>query len=307
MSEKTYTLTPIKSKLDLSIKKIIPSSGALKEENIIGFDIGKWPSYHIFALAPTNSGKTTALMSFIKKIIDKNTIIHVFCHTVNSDPAWLDFQTFMKKGKQSPDTMASERLVIYNNVREDLPALLDNFRAEAARIKAEKEAEENEDAQRVKPRGAIDSNSINIVGASFEDDKVKIRVKKIKPKKDSLRVAAKHIIIFDDISREIKDNIYYQELLKESRHFGARVITSSQNGLDLDPASRQQLKILMLFGGIPQTKLKQLHSSMNILPDLSYEEFVEVYKTCTSKKYDFMTLYIPEQEVRCCFDQKITF
>jgi hypothetical protein len=300
----------IKSNIDLTVKKIKNATQSVKEEDILGFEIAKYPNYHIFAVAPTASGKTTALLSLVKKIMDKDTRIHLFCHTVNSDKNWLWFQDYMKK--------KNRELNIYDDMASDLPLLIETFKEEAKELQDKKEEleqleteleekkklEKEEKQQGMKVDMSKPIDLFKVVETKEDDDEIKIRIKVLKnelreTKKE--KVANKHIIIFDDISREIAKNEYFTELLKESRHFGARVIISSQNGLDISPSGRMQLKILMLFGNIPKTKLQQIYNSIDM--GMTFDEFEEYYKEATKNKYEFLTMYLPEQEYRCCFDK----
>lgn len=292
----------IPSAIDLKVKKI-NNANALKEEDILGFDIGKYPNYHLFAVAPTYSGKTTALLTFIRKIMNKDTIVHLFCHSVNSDANWLWFQDYMKKKKRI--------LNIYEDLSVDLPMLIEAFKNEAKELKLKKDELEQLTSNKKGESSEVVSVDISrpvdlftIVGSSEDDKEIKVRIKMLKEelKTDNKKIANKHIIIFDDISREIAKNEYYTELLKEGRHFGARILTSSQNGLDIAPSCRMQIKILLLFGNIPKTKLQQVYNSIPTI-DLTFDEFLKYYKEATKNRYEFLTMYIPEQEYRCCFDK----
>lgn len=303
----------IKSDIDLTVKKI-KNANFLKDEDILGFDIAKHLNYHIFSVAPTASGKTTAILSLIRKIMDKDTRVHLFCHTVHSDKSWLWFQDYMKK--------KNRELNIYEDMSSDLPLLIETFKDEARELKEKKEEletleaelEEKKALEKEEKKGLtrIDRSKpvdlFKIVETKEDDDEIKIKIKMLKselkeetPSDKKKKVANKHIIIFDDISREIVKNDYFTELLKESRHYGARVIISSQNGLDLVPSARMQIKILLLFGNIPKTKLMQIHNSIDM--GMTFDEFHEYYKEATKNKYEFLTMYLPEQEYRCCFDK----
>jgi hypothetical protein len=83
------------------------------------------------------------------------------------------------------------------------------------------------------------------------------------------------LIICDDVSGELRDP-KFAVLVKNSRHYRARIILSSQYVTDVLPGIRSQIDFLFLFRGIPLDKLKVMHLMAKI--EVTFEEFTELYR-----------------------------
>jgi hypothetical protein len=98
-----------------------------------------------------------------------------------------------------------------------------------------------------------------------------------KPKKSKYSYP-KIIIIFDDISDELR-NSDYNTLLKQARHYEIKTITSSQYLKDLLPSSRLQIRGWILFMNLSDRQLEELHRCLALR--LPFEVFLELYKHAT--------------------------
>src|SRR3954464_2715806 len=76
--------------------------------------------------------------------------------------------------------------------------------------------------------------------------------------KKSKHQAPEYIIVFDDLSSELKSPSLLS-LLKWNRHYKSKLIISSQWLHDLLPESRKQLDLFLIFKGFPKEKLALIH------------------------------------------------
>ncbi|HVW99981.1 MAG TPA: hypothetical protein VHA52_06075, partial [Candidatus Babeliaceae bacterium] len=101
-----------------------------------------------------------------------------------------------------------------------------------------------------------------------------------KPKKAKKEkyLSPKYVIVFDDMSNELKSPSVVK-LLKESRHFLCKVVIGSQYLHDLRPESTKQIDYWLIFKGQPKAKLEVIHTQAEI--PIPFESFWEVYKLAT--------------------------
>lgn len=118
---------------------------------------------------------------------------------------------------------------------------------------------------------------------------------------------AQHIIIFDDISAELRhDNYWIPALLKQNRHIKSKIIISSQYITDIIPSARLQIDYCLVFGGLSNRNLMDLFNSLNIwLPEL--KDFIELYRQVTKRKYNFLYIDNVEQVFRENFNTLIEY
>ena len=115
-------------------------------------------------------------------------------------------------------------------------------------------------------------------------------------------IAPEYIIIIDDLGAETR-NKYITQLLKTNRHYKSKVILSSQNLEDLQPAAIRNLDYILLFGGIPLDKIEKIREQL--LLDIDTEKLIEIYKLITSKKYNFLYIDIRNELLRENFNKLI--
>lgn len=98
---------------------------------------------------------------------------------------------------------------------------------------------------------------------------------------------AEHIIIFDDLSLELKTANIIPVLMKENRHLKSKIIISSQYITDIIPAARSQVDYCLTFYGLSNRNLYDLYNSLNIwIPE--YDTFKELYLAVTKPAYNFL-------------------
>ena len=126
-----------------------------------------------------------------------------------------------------------------------------------------------------------------------EDDKKKVRKSKY--------LAPEYMIIFDDLSSELKSRSLLS-LLKFNRHFKAKLIISTQWVHDLLPESRKQLDLFLIFKGFPEIKLKEIYKDCD--SSIPFETFLQIYHKATQKPYSFLYIDSRSDLFRRNFDSK---
>jgi hypothetical protein len=111
-----------------------------------------------------------------------------------------------------------------------------------------------------------------------------------------------YVFILDDMSKELR-NKQISRLLKSNRHAKAWVFLLSQFLTDMNNDARKQLNYILLFGGLPEEKLKTIHEELDLAMD--FDKFYCLYKEATSVKYNFLYVDIDNERFRINMDQEI--
>lgn len=215
---------------------------------------------NIYMVAPTNSGKTTAIFKLLKDMASrKKTEIIVFASTLYNDDNWLFMQKyFSKKGYNFTGYTA-----IKDNGVDELVELIKDLKEQAIERAKENEEPENKNEE-----------AMNALRKAYNMI-VEPKEKKKKDKKD----APDYILVFDDVSDEIRSKVI-DALLKRSRHFHIKTITSTQYPKDISPASRKQIWLWMLFSGMTEEQLENIYKLINLR--MPYELFTKLYYDATT-------------------------
>ena len=124
---------------------------------------------------------------------------------------------------------------------------------------------------------------------------------KEKKTKKSKYLAPEYMIIFDDLSSELKSRSLLS-LLKFNRHFKAKLIISSQWLHDLLPESRKQLDLFMIFKGFPDAKLSEIYKDCD--SGIPFETFCKIYKKATKRPFSFMYINTRSDSYRKNFSEQ---
>ena len=113
------------------------------------------------------------------------------------------------------------------------------------------------------------------------DNEIRIKIRNNKPKK----ICCKYLLIFDDISSQLRNNPLLTKLLKMGRHFKCTVIISSQYIHDLEPQALENVDYYLLLKGHRGEKIKKVYEYSD--PVITFENFLKLYKTATQEPYNF--------------------
>jgi len=234
---------------------------------------------NIFIVARKRSGKTNLIYNIIKKTTDKDTEIHIFCSTCLKDRAWIEIIKYLEK----------KGYVIYTHTSiygEDGENLVQQFMDENNKEDSEEDEEIIENnCSYIKIQNDIEEE---------EEDLPKKRKKKY--------ISPEHLLIFDDISTELKDR-RLNALYKQNRHYRSKIITSTQNLNDILPESRKQQDVWVLMKGLNKEKLDVIYRDADI--STSYPLFKTVYDYATNNPYSFLYINTRDDTFRKNFDEMI--
>lgn len=269
---------------------------------IKGYDICEELYANIFLCARKKSGKTSALFKILKECASRKTIIIVFCSTCYKDKNWIQIRKYFEKKKMDIQVFTS----IYEGGEDQLSNLVEDLKREAKEEeeKEEQPKEEINDIDRcddiLSRLETMYSYATGKASRPYEEEEEE---KKKKPKKSKYQ-APEYIIVFDDLSSELKSSSLLG-LLKWNRHYKSKVIISSQWLHDLLPESRKQIDLFLIFKGFPENKLAEIYKDCD--SSVPFETFYKIYKKSTKKPHSFMYIFTPSDEFRCNFDKQFIF
>ena len=255
-----------------------------KPEEIKGYNIIPEIYANIYICGRKNSGKTNVLFTIMKQCTNKKTIIIIYCSTHHSDYNWIEIKKWLKKKKQPHHFYDS---ILDDNNESNVQALIDKITADHV---TQQEQDENKNKS---------YNHSQLELSMF--DKEKITHKKEKKEK---KAAPDYLIIFDDISKELRNKKEVETLLKQNRHYRSKTIISSQYPYDIVPSARQQIDFWCIFGGFNEEKIKKVFPELDIF-NLDFEKFYMIYKMVTSEPHHFFYVNRVQNELRKDFNQKI--
>ncbi len=267
---------------------------------IKGYDICQEVYSNVFCVARKKSGKTSSVFKIMRECCGRKTIIIVFCSTVYKDKNWIQIRKYFEKKGMDIRVYTS----IFEDGEDQLANLIEDLKQDA------KEEEENEKSGGKETELPEVDRSDDILqqltnmhlrasgrGAEVEEPKDE----KKKKSKKSKYLSPEYMIIFDDLSSELKSRSLLS-LLKFNRHFKAKLIISSQWLHDLLPESRKQIDMWLVFRGFPDKKLAEIYKDCDCA--VPFETFVQIYKKATKKPHSFMYIDTRADEFRRNFDSK---
>lgn len=253
---------------------------------------------NIFLVAPTNSGKTTAMFKLMKECIGKKTTIVAFVSTLFNDENWLAIREyFEKKGIE----FIAHTSIVENGVNH-LEELVEELKNQAIEREEEKERkgtkEDSEPVDLIK----LMQQTNGVIKYIEEGEETEVKKKKKKSKYQE----PEYVVVFDDLASEIKSN-YFSTLLKSARHFHIKTITSSQYLKDMQASARAQIRLLLVFAGQSKEKLMEIHQFMELR--MPFDLFYFLYKRATTptKKSGlrpFFYIYPKKDDYRISFNTR---
>lgn len=252
----------------------------LDKKDILGSELFDEIYSNIYLCAKKKSGKTSVIYNIIKRCVDKNSAVFVFCSTYTKDNNW-------KAIKQYLDGKGIE-IGFFNSIKSD-DGKNNNLKNLIERLQLEEES--SSDSEDIEEEEKI---------LNFNEHQISVKIRKRKPKK----ISQKYLIIFDDISSELKDpNISH--LLKTNRHYKSKVIISSQWLNDIPPMCRRQIDVYLIFSGINDDKIQELFINADL--NIEFPKFVDLYKISTKQKYSFFYVDSSNCKYRINFSQEFIF
>ncbi|EGG14410.1 hypothetical protein DFA_12182 [Cavenderia fasciculata] len=171
-------------------------------KNVKGSELFNQLNANILVCAPKNSGKTVVIKKIIDECTNKQTNVLIFCATVHNDHSWLEIQKDLDK--------RGITFMAFTSIYDDKANVLEAF-IQSLQVKP------NENS-----KSLILTN--NIVAEKSSSKK---------------EVAPDYLIIFDDLSNELKDPSI-TKLMKIQRHFSTKIIISTQSWKDTSSHIRKE-------------------------------------------------------------------
>ncbi len=257
---------------------------------------------NVFLCAKKKSGKTSAIFTIMKKCCDKRTKIVIYCSTIYKDENWIqivkyfedrgnDVQCFTSINEDGEDQLA--------NLIDDLGESPEKEKATESQPYIQQKADPSDDIfeklniMHTKSKGQVSAKENYEIMEQEKQPEKKERKSKFK--------CQDYMIIFDDLSSELKSRSLLS-LLKKNRHYRAKLIISSQWLHDLLPQSRRQIDVFMVFAGFSEPKIKEVYKDCDT--KIPFDVFYKCYKEATDKEYSFMYIDSRSDTLRCCFDKE---
>ena len=269
---------------------------------IKGKDIVEEVYANIALIAKKNSGKTSALFKIMKECSVRKTILVIFCSTAYKDKNWIQIRKYFEKKGMDVRVYTS----IFEDGEDQLSNLIEDLKQDAKDEEARKKGGSKKEDEEVPDIDKCDdilerltNMHLRSIGRGAEveeepeDDKKKVRKSKY--------LAPEYMIIFDDLSSELKSRSLLS-LLKFNRHFKAKLIISTQWVHDLLPESRKQLDLFLIFKGFPDPKLNEIYKDSD--SGVPFDTFVKLYKKATEKPHSFLYIDTRSDLFRRNFDSK---
>ncbi len=255
---------------------------------------------NIFEVASTNSGKTTVTFYLLQHLIGTHTTVICFVSTFYNDPNWLAIKDWCEK--------KNINLIVHSSIKEDGVNYVDEILSEL-----KKEAEERDkEKESKKPNAQPDLEQILInlkFGEGYVQDNKTQEQKdeeeeKKHPKRREKRRTPDYLMIFDDLSEELRFK-EYAKLLKKSRHYHIKTITSSQYIMDMAKSARKQIRIWLLFAGFSEEQLEDIYKTLQI--KISFQALLKMYQTAVVPDdlhpKPFLYINCVTNDYRKCFDK----
>lgn len=260
------------------IKKVPVDKEDDDKRPILGAEMFPEIYANVFLCAKKKSGKSTVIYNILKACTGKHTKVIAFVGTLHKDRTYRKLQ---KKCEKSGIYFEGHTSLKENGV-DLLEQLIDQLSEEYPQ----------EGKGKDKPK-----NPIILCDDSDEDEDEEESKRKCKYR------APDYIFILDDLSRELKTPML-EAFLKMNRHFKSKVLISNQYLNNMAPESRKQIDYWLVFKGQPQKKLDEIYMDADLAVD--HEQFYDVYKEATEKKYSFLYIDTVDNTFRRNFDEEFT-
>jgi len=243
---------------------IVPINKCKISVPVINSKPQKWRGDKIFnvrywvtlILGKRKSGKSTLIYTLLTNFVTKKMVVLFFVPTFYKDDTyavmreWLDKKGVAYRG--------------FTDVIEDGVNQIDEF------MKVNHGMDETQEKEK---------EEIKCPFVKFNDPAPRKKLDKPLPPPE-------YFLIFDDISNLLKNKSVCL-LIKNSRHYRAKIILSTQSVVDISPQIYGQTDYLCMMKNLNRDSLEKIYE--RIEPPLdSLEEFEQLYHTVTNNKHDFL-------------------
>jgi len=272
---------------------------------------------NIMNIGMKKSGKSNLIYHLLRNIVGKNTKIYIFCSTANRDRTYIQMIKELEgKGNEVSvynslyrTEMNGKRKKQVNQLKELIDIWDAEIKPSKKKKKKTKEMDTSEDYEIANPYTYSSPDQLGeghlyhkLFKQQVGGEKPAMETdKKPKRQRRSKKIYSDKIVIFDDLSEELRDP-YIASFLKKNRHYLATCIISSQH-IDISPGSRSNIDILFAFKGISPGKVEILRRVAD--SSLDEKEFYNIYKEATNEPYSFLYANCRQNELYKRFDERL--
>lgn len=268
----------------------LPKVGSGKGLKWKGKDLLEVQYWNFAIIGKKKSGKTSLIYTLIKNFCTKKTIVLFFVSTFNKDKSYDIIREYLeKKGIQ------------FHGFTELKTDGVDNVQSFIEANKGDKEDESDEEKE--------DEKEVKInVGCNFGPSSA-AAAKKEPPKKPKKKIDPDYLLVFDDLSEELRSKSI-TALCKKNRHFKCKIILSSQSVKDLMPATWAQVDYVALFRHLNEESIESVWKRLQ--PYMNSEQFWGLYNEVTNEPRkdglnNFLIFDRDDETFRVNLDKKIKF
>jgi hypothetical protein len=91
--------------------------------------------------------------------------------------------------------------------------------------------------------------------------------------------------------------------MRKNRHLKSFCCYSSQDARDVVPSGHRNMDAFCLFGALPDSILEKIKKDAGLTIPL--DTLLKIYRMATAKKFNFLTIDVPNEQYRMNFDKKI--
>jgi len=251
------------------------SKSVMKHKDL--FDIS-YPN--VFICSSKNTGKTNLIYYLLTQAIDKDTEVIFFVSTINNDATYSGILDWLDKNEIEHTEFSS---IFAEDGRDYLKTIVNDLKDRGEKDKFEYEVY----LKRKKMLSEIRRNKESLEDQLEKINTLKEQISEYEKEHKMKDVQTpKYVIIFDDISAEMKNNGVLASLIKMNRHHKVLTVISSQYPKDIKPEVRSNIDVIILLGGHNEDKLRMIHELIDT--NLSFGKFWDMYLDATNNKYGFL-------------------
>jgi len=270
--------------------KVKPIVNNITEEitDVKGKKLFKNNLSNIFICSRKRSGKSCLIGNILSKMTDKRTTIIVFSSTINIDPCYINIKDILEKKGIS--------MLSYTHfIDDDGHNILDDFLRDLEQEQIEEDIRQEE----IETKNLITGDGTFLKFEGEQDLRTKKRIKKSYIPKKSV---PKYILVFDDLSSDLRHSSIIKNL-KSNRHRNIMNIISSQYFLDLNTGAMNNLDYLIIFKGQDEDKLEKIHKRLDL--GITLGTLKKYYEYAVKEPYNFLYIDIRNDEYRKNFNEKL--
>jgi len=282
-------------------------------------------SANIFISSKKRAGKSTVVYNIAKRVSNKFTNVVIISPSYRKDGTYIELiKELKKKGCEVscfPSFIATDGSNILSELVNQLEEGEDGEKKESQtsseHAELEEEPEKVEEIKDINGFGIPPFRKVPIISYNFnenpaedvqvgkgDNDIKEKKVKKKKPKKYKGKQACKWLVILDDLSNLMRS----KELVNLAHiiyHHDMKLVCVSHFITDVLPAYRSSIDYGIILKGFQDERLEMLFKALN-LSNITFDEFVKIYKWATKEKYQFLFIDVLKELYRKNFDTELT-